>query len=128
MGFLTGAMTSLLRGAARKPLTPKQGNKNFYKGTRTGRMGTWTTKGRFIVQGWRKRQYVVPVLSEGQSQLTPYVSSKIPEPASRVHSVVDYFQERSLDMSETLYQACLERAESVQQAVAAVPKHTIPNE
>lgn len=47
-------------GARRAPLTSKQGNKNYYKGTRSGRMGRWTSKGQFVVESWRLRQYIVP--------------------------------------------------------------------
>lgn len=30
-------------------ISSKQGNKNYYKGNRSGRVGSWTTKGMFFL-------------------------------------------------------------------------------
>lgn len=53
----TAALYSRLR---RLPLTTKQVNKGFYKGTGTGAMGRHTKHGGYVIE-WRKvRTYVVP--------------------------------------------------------------------
>ncbi|RKP01276.1 hypothetical protein CXG81DRAFT_1907, partial [Caulochytrium protostelioides] len=64
---------TMTRGAARGVVfTGKDGNKNYYKGTRSGRMGHWTRKGRYIVEPQQKRQWIVPPLDT--FKLTPYVA------------------------------------------------------
>ncbi|KAJ3319306.1 isocitrate dehydrogenase (NAD(+)) idh1 [Boothiomyces sp. JEL0866] len=76
-------ITGLIRGAARKPLTSKQGNKNFYKGKRSGRMGHWTRKGRYVVEETQKRTFVIPELVD--FKLTPFVSPKANESFRNKH-------------------------------------------
>jgi large subunit ribosomal protein L41 len=43
------------------PLTTKDINKGFYKGTRTGSMGRHTKFGGYIIEWDKVRTYVVPV-------------------------------------------------------------------
>ncbi len=47
MGIVSHTAQGLARGAsnARRIITGKTANKNFYKGTGSGRMGRWTTRG-----------------------------------------------------------------------------------
>ena len=53
----TAALYSRLR---RLPLTTKQVNKGFYKGTGTGAMGRHTKHGGYIIEWHKVRTYVVP--------------------------------------------------------------------
>lgn len=47
-------------GSNRHPLTSKQGNKNYYKGTRSSGVGSFTTQGSYIVNWEKVRTYKVP--------------------------------------------------------------------
>jgi hypothetical protein len=64
--------TRIVLGAVRRPLTAKQGNKNYYKGNRSGLMGRWTTRGHFIPQQHKKREFMIST-----GELTPYVTPKV---------------------------------------------------
>jgi hypothetical protein len=56
---------ALLRSNFRKlALTTKDVNKGYYKGTRTGRMGSHTKKGGYVIDWARVRTYVVPSLED----------------------------------------------------------------
>lgn len=72
-------------------ISAKQGNKNYYKGNRSGRMGSWTLKGKFIVEKERTRQFIVPE-SLQTSPLSVSISPKY-TPSKKSHSVLDYFGE-----------------------------------
>ncbi|KAL2917744.1 hypothetical protein HK105_202617 [Polyrhizophydium stewartii] len=112
---------ALVRGATRGPLTPKHGNKNYYKGTRSGRMGHWTKRGQYIIEPWRVRQFVVPELAG--FQLKPFVSPKADDDVRKSHSLVDYFTApESLDPQ--LAQACLQTAEDAFSRIRAPKKNT----
>lgn len=93
------SISGLARGATRKPLTAKQGNKNYYKGNRSGLMGRWTNRGNFIVEEHRKRQFVIPSLDACEvlniNQFTPYVTSKADKLIRGDHTVRDYFKEQN---------------------------------
>lgn len=53
--------TAALFGRLRRlPLTTKQTNKGFYKGTGTGAMGRHTKRGGYIIEWHKVRTYVVP--------------------------------------------------------------------
>ncbi len=52
----------IIRGATRRPLTGKHGNKNYYKGTGSGSMGFFTKKGHFIPVEAKRRIFVAPSL------------------------------------------------------------------
>ncbi|ORY61320.1 mitochondrial ribosomal protein L27-domain-containing protein [Pseudomassariella vexata] len=70
--------TTVLRAAYRKlPLTTKDIKKGFYKGTRTGSMGSHTKFGGYIIDWNKVRTYVVP---EGLNEfkLTPFVTQRMP--------------------------------------------------
>ncbi|KAI8903639.1 mitochondrial ribosomal protein L27-domain-containing protein [Gorgonomyces haynaldii] len=82
-----------LLGAKRQTLNAKQGNKNFYKGNRSGRMGHWTVKGRFIVDQHRLREFVCPA-NLGESNLKPFVSPQQTK-VERSHTVADYFAQEN---------------------------------
>ncbi|KAI0010377.1 mitochondrial ribosomal protein L27-domain-containing protein [Xylariaceae sp. FL0662B] len=67
---------ALLKRYRKLPLTTKDINKGFYKGTRTGNVGQHTKYGGFIVD-WRKvRTYVVPSGLK-TFKLTPFVSNRV---------------------------------------------------
>ncbi|CAN6610225.1 large ribosomal subunit protein mL41 [Trichomonascus vanleenenianus] len=63
------------KGNKRWPLTTKQGNKNFYKGTGSSGVGRWTTRGRYIISWEKVRTYVVPS-GVSESPLKPLVCAK----------------------------------------------------
>ncbi|KAI9346502.1 mitochondrial ribosomal protein L27-domain-containing protein [Obelidium mucronatum] len=76
-------------------LTSKLGNKNFYKGKGSGPMGRWTAKGKYLLEPFRFRQFMIPDLAG--CQLTPYVNPNIPKSKSQfTHSVRDYFMKDTL--------------------------------
>ncbi|KAJ2462517.1 60S ribosomal protein L27, mitochondrial, partial [Coemansia sp. RSA 2322] len=52
----------LLRGAKRGVMTSKKG-RHFYKGNRTGSMGSHTKHGSYVVDLSKVRTYVVPDLT-----------------------------------------------------------------
>ncbi|KAI9202836.1 uncharacterized protein BJ171DRAFT_162254 [Polychytrium aggregatum] len=59
MSATSSVIRGLLRGNRRKPLTSKEGNKNYYKGSGSGNMGRHTTQGRPAAnnsgsQAWRE--------------------------------------------------------------------------
>jgi hypothetical protein len=97
-------------GARRKPLTSKQGNKNFYKGNRTGRLGRFTTKGHFILQEHKQRTFVIPDLSE--FKLTPYCSPKA-ETVRMAHTARDYFREMNKVLDNELNEKCRLKAKEL---------------
>lgn len=52
------------KGNNRWPLTTKDGNKNYYKGTGSSGIGRWTKHGRYKVNYEKVRTYVVPAQLE----------------------------------------------------------------
>ncbi|KXS13544.1 hypothetical protein M427DRAFT_58589 [Gonapodya prolifera JEL478] len=93
LGSAAVCKTQVRGGATRGVMTGKRGNKNFYKGTGSGSMGHWEN-GRYVVDPWKVRKYVVPDLSD--FALTPYVSRKIAKPKGTqivpAPTVADYFR------------------------------------
>ncbi|KAK7931460.1 hypothetical protein PG985_002172 [Apiospora marii] len=61
------------------PLTTKDINKGFYKGTGTGSMGSHTKFGGYIIDWQKVRTYVVPPGLDS-FKLSPFVTRKV-EPA-----------------------------------------------
>lgn len=59
-------------GSKRHALTTKQGNKNFYKGTRSSGVGRHTNKNRYIINWEKVRTFVVPTVFN--TSLKPLVS------------------------------------------------------
>lgn len=80
--IFTAFPKTMLRGS--RTISSKQGNKNFYKGSRGGKLGRFTNAGRFVVETWKLRTFVAPLFVAG---LTPYVSPKAPF-VRREHSVL----------------------------------------
>ncbi|KAJ3097754.1 hypothetical protein HDU97_004569 [Phlyctochytrium planicorne] len=72
----------------------KFGNKNVYKGTGSGSMGKWTSKGKFIIEQHKVRQFMVPDLNG--FELTPYVDPTFKTKIRATHSVEDYFKPENL--------------------------------
>ncbi|KAI1380170.1 mitochondrial ribosomal protein L27-domain-containing protein [Hypoxylon crocopeplum] len=69
--------TQALQKAFRKlPLTTKDINKGFYKGTRTGSMGRHTKFGGYVIDWDKVRTYVVPADLDS-FKLTPFVTRKV---------------------------------------------------
>ncbi|KAI9217643.1 mitochondrial ribosomal protein L27-domain-containing protein [Blastocladiella britannica] len=78
MALRSKVTTFLARGASRKPLTPKKGNKNFYKGTGTGPTGAFMPNSTtYRIDPTKVRQFVVPDLTG--FALKPYVSWAVPQ-------------------------------------------------
>lgn len=65
----------LQRAIKRLALTPKQGPHNYYKGNRTGAMGTHTKYGGYRIDWAKVRTYVCPDLVD--FNLTPFVARRI---------------------------------------------------
>ncbi|KAJ2371121.1 39S ribosomal protein L41, mitochondrial [Coemansia sp. RSA 2607] len=63
----------LLRGAKRGVMTSKKG-RNFYKGNRTGSMGSHTKHGNYVISLDKVRTFVVPDLTN--CELKAYVSHR----------------------------------------------------
>ncbi|KAL7752022.1 hypothetical protein RI367_002550 [Sorochytrium milnesiophthora] len=76
MSFMSSVTRHLARGARRRPLTPKNGNKNYYKGTGTGAHGRHIAQGTYIILPQKVREWVVPDLRN--FSLKPYVSWSVP--------------------------------------------------
>ncbi|ORZ38150.1 mitochondrial ribosomal protein L27-domain-containing protein [Catenaria anguillulae PL171] len=73
MTLRSNLLTHLARGASRKPLTPKGGNKNYYKGTGSGAMGSFVNgTSHYRIDPTKVRQLVVPDLQD--FKLKAYVS------------------------------------------------------
>ncbi|KAJ3081917.1 hypothetical protein HDU79_011973 [Rhizoclosmatium sp. JEL0117] len=101
-------------------LTPKLGNKNFYKGRGSGPMGRWTAKGNYMLEPFRFRQYMIPDLSG--CQLTPYVNpNTLKSKSIGNHSVRDYFTNDALpkDLSPSLIANMQRAARECSQAIKA---------
>ncbi|TPX54997.1 hypothetical protein SeMB42_g00026 [Synchytrium endobioticum] len=95
--------TLVVQGASKRVLTSKDGNKNFYKGTGSGAMGHFVQGGRYVIDEWKRRQFVVP---EGLSlfKLTPYVSPEAKTAAATetwtdTHSVMAYLTHTAIPPS-----------------------------
>ncbi|EEB09671.1 ribosomal protein subunit L27 [Schizosaccharomyces japonicus yFS275] len=68
--------SQILKGARRLPMTSKMGH-NYYKGTRTGKMGNIDKHGRFTPDYARIRTYVPP---RNLCSLQPFVSRRVVPP------------------------------------------------
>lgn len=66
------------RGSKRHPLTSKQGNKNFYKGTGSSGIGKLDKHGRYIINWEKVRTYVVPG-DLHNTELRALVSPNVPQ-------------------------------------------------
>jgi hypothetical protein len=79
--------TRIVLGATRKPLTPKRGNKNYYKGLRSGLMGRFTTKGHFIPLEYKKRDFIISTTTS----LSPFVSPKVTSSSTGIFTAESFF-------------------------------------
>lgn len=81
----------LKTGTKRHPITTKQGNKDFYKGTRSSGIGSLDSRGRYHVNRNKVRTYVVP---EGlhKTELKALVSPKSPQFQQKVIGYSDQFK------------------------------------
>ncbi|ODV77370.1 uncharacterized protein CANTADRAFT_91823 [Suhomyces tanzawaensis NRRL Y-17324] len=66
------------RGNKRLPLTTKQGNKHYYKGTRSTGIGSLNSNGTYIINWEKVRTYVVPA-DLHNTELKALVSPKVPQ-------------------------------------------------
>jgi large subunit ribosomal protein L41 len=82
--------TAVLLGATKRPLTPKHGNKNYYKGRGSGATGVHR-RDNFIIQEHKQRTFVVPNLQA--FPLTPYVSPQAERPLPNSHTLLSYFKD-----------------------------------
>ena len=85
----------LKSGSKRHALTGKQGNKNYYKGTRSTGIGSWDSRGRYHINWEKVRTYVVP---EGlnNTELKALVSPKSPKFIQQVVGYRDHFKSPEL--------------------------------
>lgn len=85
----------LKSGSKRHPLYSKQGNKDFYKGTRSSGNGKLTKAGIYEINWQKVRTYVVPtdLLS---SDLKPFVSKDVPEILQKTPGYNDGFKSPEL--------------------------------
>jgi len=65
-------------GSKRHPLTTKQGNKHYYKGTGSSGYGRLNKNGTYLVNWDKVRTYVVPA-DLNSTELKPLVSPKTPQ-------------------------------------------------
>lgn len=65
-------------GNKRVPLSTKQGNKNYYKGTRSSSIGRLSDKGKYMIDYNRVRTFVPP--ADMATPLKPLVSASVPVP------------------------------------------------
>ncbi|EMC98560.1 hypothetical protein BAUCODRAFT_67350 [Baudoinia panamericana UAMH 10762] len=65
----------LQRAIKRLALTTKQGPHNYYKGNRTGAMGSHTKYGGYKIDWEKVRTYMCPDLTD--FELTPFVTRRI---------------------------------------------------
>jgi len=70
-------LTPLLLGAARRVMTGKDGNKNFYKGRGVRNPGFHTKWGGYKIVPMKVAQFIVPDLNG--FEMKPYVSYRAPQ-------------------------------------------------
>ncbi|KZT19934.1 hypothetical protein NEOLEDRAFT_1158880 [Neolentinus lepideus HHB14362 ss-1] len=98
-----------LSKASRRPLTPKRGNKDFYKGTRQAYLpGAHRTgaPGKFVIRGKAKyrlvdeqvRVFVAPPIGElNSTKLKPYVDSTIKLSTAQRKEIYGKFSKEGFD-------------------------------
>lgn len=79
-------------GSKRHALTTKQGNKNFYKGTRSAGYGKLNSSGHFIMDWTKVRTYVVPA-ELGTTELKSLVLPKTPQILQKFRGYNDGFKD-----------------------------------
>ncbi|QBM89995.1 large subunit ribosomal protein L41 [Metschnikowia aff. pulcherrima] len=83
------------RGSKRHPLTGKQGNKHFYKGTGSSGYGKLNADGIYIMDWTKVRTYVVPA-GLNSSDLKALVSPKVPQVLQTFEGYQDGFKDPQL--------------------------------
>jgi hypothetical protein len=94
MGIIDQSLGHLTRGASRVVMTGKRGNKNYYKGKGAGRLGSWTSRNKYILEPWRLRDYVIPDLS---TDLKPFMSPSTNVLFKKSHSLKDWIENSDID-------------------------------
>ncbi|KAJ3037950.1 hypothetical protein HK097_003333 [Rhizophlyctis rosea] len=110
---MADVITGLCRGATRRIITSKEGNRFFYKGRGSGAMGRVTTKGRYVLEPHRFRKWAVPDLTE--FKLFPFVVPEADKNIRRNHDLRDYFKPENTvgtDIEPEILQKCAEEAEA----------------
>lgn len=82
-------------GSKRHPLYSKQGNKHFYKGTRSSGYGKLSKAGTYLMNWLKVRTYVVPA-DLLATDLKPFVSKDVPEIWQKVEGYSDGFKSPEL--------------------------------
>jgi large subunit ribosomal protein L41 len=103
MGIVDQSLGHITRGASRTVMTGKRGNKNYYKGKGSGRLGSWTSGNKYILEPWRLRDYIIPDLS---TDLKPYMSPTINPLFKKSHSLRDWIENAEID--STVKSRCLD--------------------
>lgn len=109
----------IMSGSKRHPLTTKQGNKNFYKGTGSTGIGKLNNQGVYIMDWSKVRTYVTPSFNNPNlkalvSQQTPQISQKFigyndqfKDPEFAWDNIVNYIESGSgysqVNLEETEY-------------------------
>lgn len=83
------------RGSKRHPLTSKQGNKHYYKGTGSSGYGRLNAAGTYVVDWKKVRTYVVPA-DLNTTDLKALVSPNVPEIHQRFAGYTDGFKSPEL--------------------------------
>ena len=94
MGILDQSLGHITRGASRAVMTGKRGNKNYYKGKGTGRLGSWTSRNNYVLEPWRLRDYIIPDLT---TDLKPYMSPSTNVLFKKSHSLKDWIENSDID-------------------------------
>ncbi|CAI5757585.1 unnamed protein product [Candida verbasci] len=88
-------------GSKRHPITTKQGNKHFYKGTRSTGIGNLDSRGRYHINWEKVRTYVVPK-DLNTSSLKALVSPKSPEFIQQVIGYHDQWKSPELALHNAI--------------------------
>ncbi|KAI5966244.1 MRPL27 [Candida pseudojiufengensis] len=91
----------LKSGSKRHPLTTKQGNKHYYKGTRSTGIGHLDSRGRYHIDWNKVRTYVVPV-GLNTTDLKPLVSPNSPQFIQKVEGYDDKFKSPELALHNAI--------------------------
>ncbi|EEQ35985.1 putative 54S ribosomal protein [Clavispora lusitaniae] len=83
------------RGSKRHPLTSKQGNKHYYKGTGSSGYGKLNKAGQYIVNWSKVRTYVVPA-DLPNTELKALVGGSVPQIYQRLEGYSDGFKSPEL--------------------------------
>ncbi|KAK6202610.1 mitochondrial 54S ribosomal protein YmL27 [Scheffersomyces amazonensis] len=87
-------------GSKRLPLTTKQGNKNYYKGTRSSGIGRLNKHARYLINWSKVRTYVVPDLSK--TELKALVSPNSPQILQKISGYEDGFKNPEFALNQAI--------------------------